>query len=302
MTTMQQDMAPPDAAPQNGKTQANGSGIPATTAAPPWYRQANAVRTFQAVLVITVLGIVYWLFWVHPYVYTDDARVDATLARVAPEGAGGRVIAVHVTEGDAVKAGDPLVELDPQTAQAELQRARAKALVARKDLARARELAAERGVSARQLDLATAASESADAEERLAELALDRCTLRSPFNGVVVQKVAYEGNRFDTGQTAVTVADLDHAWVAANVEETDAGSLKPGQEARIWIDEGGSLTGRLLEVRQATLSTFSLIPSENSSGNFVKLVQRIPLKIALDPHPGRVLRVGQSVVVKIRVH
>jgi RND family efflux transporter MFP subunit len=280
---------------------AEAPGAWATPVAP-WYRQPQAIKAGKALLAAAAAGLVYWAVFVLPYVSTDDARVAATLVRVAPEGAGGRVIKINVTEGDRVKAGQALVELDPDTAQAQLQRARAKALLARKELNRAIQLAAQKGVSARQLDEARAASGEADAEERLAELALQRCTLRSPFDGMVLQKPAEEGNQIETGQTAVTVADLDHAWVAANVEETSTGLLKPGQKVRIGIDEGGSLSGSLLEVRDATLSTFSLVPSENSSGNFVKLVQRVPVKVALDPHPGRDLRVGQSVDIRIRVH
>lgn len=268
----------------------------------PWYRQPKARKAGMGILVAAVAGLLYWAVAVYPYVSTDDARVAATLVRVAPEGAGGKVVKLNVTEGDAVRTNDVLVELDPTTAQAQLERAESKATLARKELKRAEELAAQKGVSAKQVDEARAAASTADAEERLAQLALEHCTLRSPFNGMVVQKAAEVGNQIETGQTAVTVADLDNAWVAANVEETDVGKLKAGQPVKIEVDEGGTLSGHLLEVRDATLSTFSLIPSENASGNFVKLVQRVPLKVALDPHPDRVLRVGQSVEIRIRVH
>jgi membrane fusion protein (multidrug efflux system) len=267
----------------------------------PWWRQPNAVRASQGILAAAVLGLLYWLVWVHPYVSTDDARIAATLVHVAPEGVSGKVIAVHVTEGDFVKAGQVLVELDPEPAKAQLQKASARALEARNELKRAEALAAQRGISAHQLDQARAASGIADADERMAQLALDHCTLTSPFDAVVIQKLAEVGNQLEAGQNAVTVADLDNAWVAANVEEDQAGRLKAGQKVKIEVDEGGDLEGQVLEVRQATLSTFSLLPTENASGNFVKLVQRIPVKIALAPHPGRRLRVGQSVEVRVRV-
>ena len=58
----------------------------------------------------------------------------------------------------------------------------------------------------------------------------------------------------------------------------------------------------MIEVRRAAAGQFALIPSDNAAGNFIKLVQRIPIKVALDPHPGRALRVGQSVEIRIRVH
>jgi len=77
--------------------------------------------------------------------------------------------------------------------------------------------------------------------------------------------------------------------------------VKTGQKVTISVDEGGSLTGKVTEVRKASASTFSLIPSDNASGNFIKVVQRIPVKIELDPHQGKILRVGQSVEISIKV-
>ena len=95
---------------------------------------------------------------------------------------------------------------------------------------------------------------------------------------------------------------MDHAWVSANIEETRIAQVKPGQPVSINIDEGGSLTGKVQEITSAAASQFSLLPTENASGNFTKVVQKIPVKIALDPHPGkRILRAGQSVSIRIRV-
>lgn len=266
-----------------------------------WHERPAARTAGQVTVAILLLGLLYWWFGVHPYVTTDDARVAATLVRVAPEGAGGRVVELDAAEGDTVTAGEVLIRLDPSTAQAELERATAQATLARRDLARAQQLAAQRGVSARQLDQARAAAAAADAGRSLAQLALDRCVLRSPFDGVVVQKSTDVGNQLETGQTGLTVADLDHAWVAGNVEETEVGLLKAGQPATVSVDEGGQIKGHVLEVRDATLSTFALLSSDNTSGNFIKLVQRVPVKIALDPHPDKVLRVGESVEVKVMV-
>ena len=156
---------------------------PAPATAGAWYRQPLARRAGLAFLGLAFLGLLYWALWVHPYVSTDDARVAATIARVAPQGLGGRVLAVDVAEGDLVKAGQTLVQLDPDVAQARLQQARARALLARRELNRTEQLAAHKGVSERQVDEARAASGAADADERLADLALRYCTLTSPFDG-----------------------------------------------------------------------------------------------------------------------
>jgi membrane fusion protein (multidrug efflux system) len=154
---------------------------------------------------------------------------------------------------------------------------------------------------ARQVDEARAQAAQARAELALAEVGLERMTLASSVGGVVVRVTVDPGDLLAPGQGAVTVVDVEHAWVAANVEETAAGGLRPGQPATIAIDEGGELTGHVEVVAQAAASQFALIPADNAAGNFTKVVQRIPVRIAIDPSP-RVpsLRVGQSVVVQIR--
>jgi membrane fusion protein (multidrug efflux system) len=249
---------------------------------------------------LVILGASVWAVFFRPYLSTDDARIAATTVRIAPPGAGGVVVKVNVTEGDRVKTGGVLVELDHRTAQAQLQRAQARLSLAQKEAKRMEEMAAENGISPRDLDSARANLQTAEAEARLAEIAYDNTFLRSTLDGIVIQKSTEVGNILEPGQTAVSVTDIDHAWVSANVEESFVGSLKVGQPVTINVDEGGRLTGRVSEIRAATAAQFALIPSDNPSGNFTKLVQRIPVKITLEP-TNRPLRVGQSVEVKIQV-
>ena len=152
-----------------------------------------------------------------------------------------------------------------------------------------------------QLEEARAAQAQASAEVAAAEIALDLMMLRSPFDGVVLRVAVDPGNYVSTGQGVVTIADTAHAWVAANVEETAAGRVRPGEPVRIEVDEGGELEGRVEVVTQTAASRFALIPADNAAGNFTKVVQRIPIRIAVDGAAGRALRVGQSVVARIRV-
>jgi len=267
----------------------------------PWWKHRRA-RIAGAILAgLAVLGTITWLAFLRPYVTTDDARVAATMIRLAPEGVTGRVIHVAVNEGDTVSAGQVLIELDHRMAEAQKTRASAQAEKARNEFNRMAQFAKAQGVSVRDLDAARAASEIADAELRLTEIALDRTYIKSPVNGIVIQKTAEVGNILEAGQSALALADIDHAWIAANIEETRVSRVRTGQKVTISIDEGGSLTGKVLEVRKAAASQFALIPSDNAAGNFIKVVQRIPLKISLDPHPHRMLRVGESVVVRIKV-
>ncbi|MBN2158561.1 MAG: HlyD family secretion protein [Spirochaetes bacterium] len=266
-----------------------------------WWKTRHARMAFIGIGIATVIGIILWFFFFHPYVRTDDARVDADIIRVANRGSSQRIEEVHVQEGDRVTKGKLLAELDRRTAEAQLDRAKARARLTSMDLKRAESLAQQSGMSQQQLDRIRAEAQAASADLRLAEIALENTYLKSPVDGIVVQKLAKVGNILETNQAAITVVDIEHAWVSANIEETEVGLVKPGQKVKISVDEGGTLAGKVIEVRKAAASQFALIPSDNAAGNFIKLVQRIPIKIALDPHPGRILRVGQSVEIRITV-
>lgn len=266
-----------------------------------WWEHPRAKKVGMIAAGVAVLGLIVWFFFFHPYISTDDARVTATLVRIAPEGVTGKVVKINVVEGDHVKAGQVLAELDHSIAEATLMKAKARGSQAERELKRIELLASQNGVPPRDVDNIRANSQSALADQQLAQIAYDRTFIKSPIDGVVVQKVAEVGNILEQNQTAFTVADMEHAWVSANIEETAVADVKPGQDVTVSIDEGGSLHGKVLEVRAATASQFALIQSENPSGNYTKLVQRIPIKVALDPHPDRPLRAGQSVEIKIRV-
>jgi membrane fusion protein (multidrug efflux system) len=265
-----------------------------------WWKHPRAKIVGGLTLAVALVAFVGWFFLFAPYLSTDDARVASTTVRVAPAGAGGQIVKLNVSEGDRVTAGQVLVELDHRTSQAQLQRAQARLVLSEKELRRMEQMAAENGVAPRDLDSARANHQTMEADVKLAEIALDNTYMRSPLDGVVIQKSTEIGNMLEPGQTAVSITDMDHAWVSANIEETSVGRVKVGQPVTITVDEGGTYYGKVSEIRAATAAQFALIPADNPSGNFTKLVQRIPVKIALDPSNGRTLRVGQSVEVKIK--
>jgi len=267
-----------------------------------WHRTRRTKITALIASVFALICIIAWWFLFRPYVSTDDARVAATLVRIAPEAVGGRLIKLNVKEGDRVKKGDILGELDHRIAEAQLKRAKAKAALSASDLKRINVMVAQHGLAQKELDLAKANADSAEADLQLAQVAFENTTIRSPADGVIVQKTTEIGNIVEPGQTLLTVVDSEHAWIAANIEETSVGDVKVGQLVHVSIDEGGELTGKISEVRASVASQFALIPSDNGAGNFTKVVQRVPIKVDLDPHPVRDLRVGQSVEIKIRVY
>ncbi|MGK5082575.1 efflux RND transporter periplasmic adaptor subunit [Bdellovibrionota bacterium FG-1] len=266
-----------------------------------WWVHPRAKKVLGVGAVIGVFGVLTWFFFFRSFVSTDDARVAATLVRLAPEGVSGKVVKLSVTEGDRIKAGQVLLELDHSVAEANLMKAKAKASQAERELKRAEQLAEQNGIPPREVDNTRVAGQMALADLQLAQIAYDRTFLKSPVDGIIVQKVTEIGNILEPNQSALTVADIDHAWISANIEETAVALVTVGQPVIIHVDEGGVLSGKVSEIRAATASQFALIQSENPSGNFTKLVQRIPIKVALDPHEGQLLRAGQSVEVKIRV-
>jgi RND family efflux transporter MFP subunit len=267
----------------------------------PWWQTKNGKRSLAGLGILALLSLVVWFFFFRPYVSTDDARIAMTFARLAPSHTGGRILQVNVTEGSVVKAGDVLVELDHRIPQASFERAKAKNELAQRELQRLERLVAADSATRQSLDIARSNASVAEAELQSAQVSLEDTYLKSPFDGIVVQKPAEVGNILDPGQVAVVVADEAHAWVAANVEETSVGDVRVGQEVKISVDEGGTLTGKVEEIRAAAASAFALIPSDSGSGNYTKVVQRIPIKVSIDNHDGKTLRAGQSVELKIRV-
>jgi len=255
---------------------------------------------FFAVCIVLIVAA-WWLVF-RGYVSTNDARIATDIVRISPVGVGGVIEKVNVREGDVVKKDQILVEIDHRMVEAQFLRAKARFDLAVADFNRAKSLSTNNYNSTRDVDNARTNYQIAEAELKLAQVSLDNTFLKSPLDGVVIQKNALEGNVVEPGQVAIVIADSDHSYVNANIEENKIAQVKIGQSVEIAVDEGGSLTGKVAEIISATASQFSLLPSENASGNYTKVVQKIPIKIILDPHPGRILKTGESVTIRIKVN
>jgi len=145
----------------------------------------------------------------------------------------------------------------------------------------------------------TSVAKQKEAVLRAAELKRDYSKIYAPADGYVTKKSVEVGNQIDVGQPLMAVVPLDDIWVIANYKETQLGKVKQGQKVEIKVDtySGKKFYGKIDSIMAGTGSAFSLFPSENATGNFVKVVQRIPVKIVLDKNtdPSHVLRVGMSV-------
>ncbi len=140
----------------------------------------------------------------------------------------------------------------------------------------------------------------AQADEVRQEIA-DR-TLRAPYDGVVDRTFIHPGDYVQAGQWLMMMHDPNDVWVEANVKETALGRVRVGQEAAVTVDAYPDLVlhGRVLRVGNAATNQFALLPSPNPSGNFTKITQRVPVRIALDK-PARALQPGLMAEVSIDV-
>lgn len=145
--------------------------------------------------------------------------------------------------------------------------------------------------------------EKARAELELARLQLSYCKIYAPISGYVAQKRFQVGDWVQPGQPLLAVVPLHEVYVEANFKETQLKNMRIGQRAEIKADvyPGYVYKGKVIGIRAGTGAAFSLLPPENATGNWIKVVQRVPVKILLDepPPPEYPLRVGLSLVVKV---
>ncbi len=151
-----------------------------------------------------------------------------------------------------------------------------------------------------------AAIKEKEAKLAAAELNYGYTKIFAPSDGYVTKKAVELGNHVEVGQPLMAIVDLDDIWVVANYKETQLEKVRPGQKVRFTVDSypGRTFTGRVESIMSGTGAVFSLFPPENATGNYVKVVQRIPVKIVLDQGADRdcVLRIGMSVIPTILVN
>ena len=146
-----------------------------------------------------------------------------------------------------------------------------------------------------------------EATLKAAQLNLGYTVLYAPAGGYITKRTVETGNQIQIGQPLMAVVPLAQAdvWITANYKETELKNVKPGQKVKIKVDTypGKVFYGKVNSIMAGTGAVFSLFPPENATGNFVKVVQRIPVKIVLDEgtDPHHLLRIGMSVVPTIFV-
>jgi membrane fusion protein (multidrug efflux system) len=208
--------------------------------------------------------------------------------------------AVDAAASDVIAAESAVPQAESRVAQAKsgVGQARASLQTARTApqqvaATKARAASAEAEVAQRRADLAQA------------ELNLKYATVKAPTRGVVTKRSLEVGQIVQPGQPLCALVDLDGVWVTANFKETQLRHMKPGQAVSISVDAlGTTLTGHVDSIGAATGARFSLLPPDNATGNYVKVVQRVPVKIVLEQgqNGDHRLRPGLSVVPTVRLN
>jgi membrane fusion protein, multidrug efflux system len=285
-------------------------------------------------LAVAVAGAGYYSYWKHVgsrYVSTDNAYTAAEVAVVAAE-IDGPVAAVNVVDSQQVKHGDVLIVIDDtdarlalRQAEADLARARAQVASATSDLERSgidlqrrQALVASGSVSGDELtkvingagdaraslNAARAAVALAQARVDKAKVDLGRTVIRSPVNGVIARREVQLGQRVQPSTPLLDVVPVSEMYVNANFKEVQLKKVRPGQTVELESDLYGrkvAFHGVIEGFNGGTGAAFALIPAQNATGNWIKVVQRLPVRIRLNPdelaaHP---LRVGLSMNAKV---
>jgi membrane fusion protein, multidrug efflux system len=285
-------------------------------------------------LTVAAAGGGYYTYWKRVgsrYVSTDNAYTAAEVAVVAAE-IDGPVAAISVVDSQPVKRGDVLVVIDDTDTrlalrQAEADLARANAQVASAtsdversgiDLQRRQALVASGSVSGDELTKvingasnaraalngARAAVAEAQAHVEKSKVDLGRTVIRSPVDGVIARREVQLGQRVQPSTPLLSVVPVTQIYVNANFKEVQLKKVVPGQSVELVSDLYGhkvAFHGVIEGFNGGTGAAFSLIPAQNATGNWIKVVQRLPVRIRLNPdelatHP---LRVGLSMDAKV---
>ncbi|HYR85370.1 MAG TPA: HlyD family secretion protein [Terriglobia bacterium] len=217
-----------------------------------------------------------------------------------------------VAAAEAAKAGVESAQASVQQAEHEVAAEKAKVSQSRADLQKALSEAQAAKTAPQQVTITKAQAQSAEARVALAKTALDQAslnleyaTIKAPVSGIVSRKSVESGQVVQPSQPLMAIVPPEDIWVTANFKETQLAEMHPGQAATLSVDAYGGRVydGHIDSIASATGARFSLLPPENATGNYVKVVQRVPVRVVLDKgqDADHQLRPGMSVVVKVRV-
>jgi membrane fusion protein (multidrug efflux system) len=242
----------------------------------------------------------------------NAAKSDADLERakqlVAKEDISRQQFDQAIASATANRAAVASVDAAVKAAEQAVRQAEGKLLQAKADLRSAQTAPQQVSLRRAQADAADAQVDQRRAQLAQAQLNFSYTIIRSPVTGIIGKKSVEVGQNVSIGQEMLEVVPLDDIWVTANFKETQLEHMRPGQPVKIKVDAyARAWSGHVTNMGGGTGSVFSLLPPENATGNYVKVVQRVPVRIDFDRITGQdfnaegMLKPGLSVAPDVRV-
>ncbi|MCX5699103.1 MAG: HlyD family secretion protein [Candidatus Omnitrophica bacterium] len=279
-------------------------------------KKQKILKIVAGVIIAGLVGIGIYIITNVSHETTDDAYIEGRIHTVASK-VSGTVLKVNVEDNQLVRKSELLIEIDPvdyilkvKEAEANLEVRKAALEQSVRDRGRAESLFNGKVIPKEKYEFAFTAYNLAKAQMNAAkqQFNISRQNLRytkiySPVDGYVTKKSLEIGNQINLGQPLMAIIGLNDIWLTGNFKETQLKKVKKGQRVSIKVDTypGKVFTGRVESIMAGTGAAFSLFPPENALGNYVKVVQRVPVKIVFDKNLDQehVLRIGMSCVPTI---
>lgn len=233
-----------------------------------------------SVLFIAIVGRgVYRMIWTES---TDDSFVKAHVHVVSSRIAG-TVQEVLVNDNQMVKKGDILIKLDPRDYEVQVKAAQANYSKTHKDLGRFQGFTNLGPTERPVFDQYEANALVAEADLQKAQLQYEYTTIRAAEDGKIGKRSVETGEQIQPAQALMALVETE-PWIEANFKESQVANIRVGQEVEVKVDaiSGHEFKGKVESIAPGSGSTFSLLPPDNATGNFTKIVQRIPVKIILE--------------------
>lgn len=261
----------------------------------------KAVAVLGSVVLLLVLRA-GWSSWTREK--TDNAYVEGDVVPVSAR-IMGYVREIRVEQNKKVEAGDVITLLDDVDLRIEHGVKLARLKKAEADFRRAKTLVGTQALARADFEGIEAQHALAQADLAATELKIDFTQVKAPSSGTIAKVHVRRGQFVQPGQAIVTlVSGAETAWVKANFKETQISRIRPGQAVVLAFDAypGIQFEGRVHSIFPSSGSVLSLLPAENATGNFTRVIQRIPVRIDVVPQTEHPLRPGMSSSVEVDVH
>ncbi len=276
-------------------------------------------KILLSIVGITTLSIIsYFIYQNVVYISTDNAQIEGHAFLLAPK-VSGFISKVNVVQGKKVKKGDVLIEIDNRDYLNYLKQVKynlisltAKLTDSDNNFKRTEKLFKIGAATPQQYDSSfanltdlKAQKESLEAQLAEAELQLEYTKIKAPMNGIISKTSAEVGQLASIGVSLIGFVDTEERWITANFKETEIEYIKNGESVQIEVDAYTNKTykGFVYAQSSSTGATFTLLPPDNATGNFTKVVQRVPVRIhfeKLSEQDIEMLKNGLSAFIKIK--